>query len=135
MTTLSLTNATTWVHDTDMTSYLNQVALKTSAMELDVTTFGNTCRVKLGGLRQVELTENGFWTSIPDAAKFAALGIADRAVTVSPEGVEGKAAYIFQAGDFNYDQFGTVGSAAPVNARMETSCQVERISCVCRFGR
>ncbi len=124
MANLFLQNSTVWVHDTDLTSYLNKVSLKASVDELKVTTFGNASEVRLGGLKTVEFTEDGFWTSVPDAAKFAALGIADRAVTVCPEGAEQKTAYLFQAGDFNYDVFGTVGSAAPFNVRMTSTNQV-----------
>lgn len=115
MANLSLLNSTIWVHDTDMSSYLNKVSLKGSAVELDGTNFGSGGWVQLiDGLNSVAMAEDGFWQAVaPDASNFAALGVADRAVTVSPEGAEGKVAYLFQAGNFTYEMFGKVGDLTP----------------------
>src|SRR5258708_37721705 len=99
-----------------MSSYLNKAMLKVSAAELDVTTFGQTFKVFLGGLRDTELTWEGFWTSVPDAAQFAALGLSSQATTVCPQGAEGNVAYLFQAGEFTYSEFSNIGDAAPFSA-------------------
>lgn len=119
MANLSLTNCEILVGGLDMSSFLNKASLKTSAAELDVTTFGQTFRNRIGGLRDTEVAWDGFWTSIPDAAQFAALGSPNQAVTISPEGAEQKTAYLFLGGQFSYDQFGKVGDAAPFSATVK----------------
>lgn len=119
MANLAVTNAEIIVGGLDMSSFLNQTALKLMAAELDVTTFGQTSRVRIGGLKDTDLSWNGFWTSVPDAAQFAQLGSANQAATVSPEGAEGKVAYLFQAGQFTYSQFGKIGDAAPFSASLK----------------
>lgn len=125
MANLFLQNCTIWVHDTDMSSYLNKVALKTAAAVLDTSTFGATYRSRIGGLKTVTMQEDGFWNApAPDSAQFAALGVVDRAVTVSAQGTETSTAYLFQAGHFNYTQFGALGAAAPFTVTMAGSNKV-----------
>jgi hypothetical protein len=119
MTTFAVTNAEIIVAGLDMSSYLNKGMLKVSAAQLDVTTFGQTYRNFLGGLRDTELTWDGFWTSVPDAAQFAALGVTNTATTVCPEGAEQKVAYLFQAGQFSYSEFSKIGDAAPFSAALK----------------
>jgi hypothetical protein len=104
-----------------MSSYLNKASLKSSAAELDTTTFGQTYHTRLGGLRSAAVAWDGFWTSVPDAAQFAQLGTAGQAATICPQGAEGNIAYLFQADQFTYDQFGKVGDAAPFSATLAQS--------------
>jgi hypothetical protein len=118
MANLALTNCTIWVHDTDMSAYLNKVTLRPSVAELPADTFGTAAtgwRARLGGgLKTVAMTEDGFWSApAPDASDFASLGVGDRAVTVSAQGTEGSIAYLLQAGRFGYDQFGKIGDLVP----------------------
>src|SRR5437773_9875230 len=119
MPTFAVTNATIWVAGLDMSSYLNKATLKMMAAELDITTFGATFRSRLGGLRDTDMTWDGFWTSVPDAAQFAQLGSANQAVTVSPQGFETNIAYLFQGGQFMYQEFGKIGDAAPFSAHLK----------------
>jgi hypothetical protein len=116
MPTLSLTNCEILIGGTDMSSYLNKTTLRANVAELDVTTFGQTYRNRIGGLRDTRATWDGFWTSVPDAAQFPQLGSAGQAVTISPQGAEGSIAYLFLGDQFTYDQFGKVGDAAPFSA-------------------
>ena len=90
MPNLSLTNCEIIVGGLDMSSYLNKAIIKSTAAELDGTTFGQTYRVRLAGLKDTHVFWDGFWTSVPDAAQFAQLGNANQAMTISPQGAEGK---------------------------------------------
>jgi hypothetical protein len=115
-----LTDAVILAHDQDLSGISNKVTLKATVDERDVSTFGQGgYRAKLGGLKMVSLDVNGFQDSAaaPDAAAFAALGVADRAYTVSAANVVGQPAYLFQAGEFAYDQGDAVGNAAPFTAQ------------------
>ena len=104
-----------------MSSYLNKATLRGSVAEHNVTTFGQTFVNRLGGLRDTQVTWDGFWTSVPDAAQFAQLGSQGQPVTISPQGTEGSIAYLLLAGQFTYDQFGKVGDAAPFSATVAGS--------------
>jgi len=118
---LSLTNCEILIGGTDMSSYLNKATLRGSVAEHNVTTFGQTFVNRLGGLRDTQVTWDGFWTSVPDAAQFAQLGSQGQPVTISPQGTEGSIAYLLLAGQFTYDQFGKVGDAAPFSATVAGS--------------
>lgn len=124
MTTLSLTNCEILVGGTDMSSFLNKATLTAKVAELDVTTFGSTYHTRIGGLKDSSLAWDGFWTSLPDAAQFAQLGTANQVITVCPQGLEQTTAYLFQADQFTYDQFGKVGDAAPFSATIAGSDSV-----------
>lgn len=123
MATFALTDATTWIHDYDWTTDLNQISLSPSVDELDSTTFGGSgFRSRTGGLRTVEANLSGFWQSAtaaaPDPQAIGALGAADRVVTMSPTGAEGSVAYMYRAGEFSYQAFGNVGDLTPFSLSM-----------------
>lgn len=112
----TLTDAVIWVHDQDVTGSSNKLALKTTVEDKDVTVFGGGgYKARAGGLRDVELAVDGYADSAagPDAAAFAALGVADRAHTVAATSTAGSVAYLFQAGEFSYEQLAAVGDVAP----------------------
>lgn len=113
MGTFALTDVTTWVHGYDFTTDLNQVTLKTSVDDLDNTTFRSTYRSRVGGLKDVDLTLNGYWTDTADAAGFGALGGASRPVTISPTGSAGDVAYMAQLGGFSYELGNKIGDLLP----------------------
>jgi len=118
MATFALVDATTWIHDYDWTTDLNQISLSASAEELDSTTFGGGgYRSRKGGLKSVESSLAGFWQSAtaaaPDPQAIGALGTADRVVTMTPTGVAAATAYMFQAGEFTYQAFGAIGEMTP----------------------
>lgn len=118
MTTFAVTNAEIIVGGLDMSSYLNKAVLATSAAPLDVTTFGQTFKNMLGGLKDTQLDWDGFWTSVPDAAQFANLGLPNVPTTVCPQGAETNVAYLFNAGQFTYSEFSKIGDAAPFSAKV-----------------
>lgn len=114
MSTFSLLNPTIWAHDQDLTQYLHQVSVKRTVDEKVRTNFASGGSVeRIGGLRTTAMAAQGYWESVPDAAIFAGLGVTDRVVTISPRGAELEVAYIFQSGEFDYEQFGAVGEVVP----------------------
>lgn len=118
MATLVLDDATIWAAGYDFTSTASQIILNGSAEELDVTTFGSGgYRSRIGGLRDVQAQSTGYWYSAtsgsPDPEIFPQLGTADQVFTVAPTSDEGSVAYMFQAGKFTGQFFGTAGEATP----------------------
>lgn len=108
-----MTDVTTWVDGYDFTTDLNQVQFKTSVDELEKTTFTSDYKVRQGGLKDVDLTLNGYWSETADAAGFGALGAGARPVTISPTGAVGDVAYMAQLGGFSYEVGDKVGSMLP----------------------
>lgn len=115
MATFAFDDATIWVAGYDFTTDLNQITLNISAEELDSTTFGaGGFRSRVGGLRSVDAQLAGFWQSTPDSEAFTNLGgTTDRVVTVAPDSAETTPAYLFQAKQFTYEAFGSVGDLTP----------------------
>lgn len=103
-----------YIHGFDMTTYLNSLKVNASAEELDNTTFGGGgYRSRIGGLKTVEMSAEGFWDSPADAENFGDLGVSNRVVTVSPTHTEGDPAYIFRVGRFHYEMGGEIGAVMP----------------------
>src|SRR6266702_6558860 len=113
MAQFAMINVNTYVGAVGVNTYANKAMLKFSAADLDATTFLGTHQVHLPGLKQIDYQLSGFWDSPLDVAAFANLGVANQAVTVVPEGLELKTAYLFQAGEFSYEEFGTIGEVTP----------------------
>ena len=111
----ALTNAAIWVAGYDISADANKVSLNLSADELDVTTFGSGgARARIGGLKDIEATVEGFQTDAAGAVGpelFPKLGTADEAWVVSPTGAAGSVAHGFRAGKFKISQFGEIGAA------------------------
>lgn len=129
MATIALTDATCWVGGYDFTGDLNQINLTAAADEQDVTTFGSGgYRARIGGLRDVSASLNGYWSSAtsaaPDPQVFPDLGTADRVVTIAPDDAEGSVAYMFQGGKFSTEMFGAVGDATPFSLGMSGTNKV-----------
>ncbi|HEX6968605.1 MAG TPA: hypothetical protein VF174_07335 [Micromonosporaceae bacterium] len=118
MATFTLTDATCWVGGYDFTGDLNQIQLSASVNELDATTFGSGgFRSRIGGLRDVQASLAGYWSSdtsaAPDPHLMPDLGVADRVVTIAPNNTEGGIAYMFQGAKFTTSLFGSVGELTP----------------------
>lgn len=122
MAGFSLLDATTYVHGFDFTGKTNQIAVAVEVEDLDATVFGSgDFRTRTGGLREVTGEHSGFWEGDVDAQAFANLGQINRVVTVSPNGLDGSPAYLYQAGEFSYEQFGAVGELTPFSLSMSGS--------------
>lgn len=122
MSDFALLDCTTWVNGYDFTGDTNKLTLDISAAELDATVFsGGGWKKSVGGLKSVVSSLEGLWDSGPDAEGFTDLGTAGRVVTVSPDGAEGSAAYLFQAAKLKYSAFGKVGDLTPFSLDMSGS--------------
>src|SRR5207247_8105865 len=106
MAQFALINVNTYVGAVGVNTYANKAMLKFSAADLDATTFLGTHQARLPGLKQIDYQLSGFWDSPLDVAAFANMGVANQAVTVVPEGVALKTTSLFQAGEFNSEEFG-----------------------------
>lgn len=109
---------TTWVGGYDFTGASNQTSLRLSREALDATVFGvgTVARTRKAGLADVQSSVNGFWsagTGEPDDAVIAALGGGVQVVTQTVSGAEGDVAYLYEAREFEYSQFGPVGQLVP----------------------
>lgn len=113
-TAFALTDATTWIGGFDFTGHTNQITVSMEMEDLDATVFGgNGYRARAGGLKDVSGEHSGFWSAPVDEAAFTELGMTNIPVTVSPTGVEGSPAYMYQATKLSYEQFGGVGELTP----------------------
>jgi predicted secreted protein len=122
MPTFILNSVTTWVGGHDFTCDTNSIALSVEVDEQDNTTFcSRGWRSRIGGLRSVSADLEGFWQAGSDAVDphtFSTLAVAGLPVTISPTGVEGDVAYMFQGGKFSYEMFGDLGEVAPFSLSM-----------------
>lgn len=115
MSTYAATSHTTWVAGYDMTGDSNKLTLNTAVEAKDRTVFGNVARNRVGGLRSVEASVDGFWdaaTGAVDPTVFAALG-GLQVVTHTVAGVQGDRAYFYQAKTLTYEMFDAVGEMVP----------------------
>ena len=114
-------NATIFFHGYNLSADLNEVALEYSAESLDATAFGNTSRVKKGGLKLSRATGRGFWaagSNAVDPALFTEVGVNDRVLTVFPVApIEGSTStgfgYAFKGTEMTYTLGGAVGALLP----------------------
>lgn len=122
MSTLALVDCTTYLAGYDVTGDTNAASLAFGAEELEATTFaGGGYRARKGGLKTTDASLDGFWgagASSIDTEAFTNLGTADRVVTMIPTGAENSVAYLFQAGQFTYEQFGAIGEMTPFSLGM-----------------
>lgn len=123
--TLALVDATTLIGGVDYTSQSNKVMLAAKAESLDVTTFrSGRYRSRIGGLRDVEATVDGFWAPDVDADAMGTLGTGNRPVTIAPTGAAGDVAYLFRAAVFEYELGDAVGAAFPFNIDLQATDSV-----------
>ncbi|TDE40500.1 hypothetical protein E1295_31875 [Nonomuraea mesophila] len=106
------------MHGHDFTADTNQINLTCDAAALDRTTFRHQGWTNLhGGLKTNTFAMSGFWQSADDDAvdpeAYADLGVSNRPFTIGPVEAEGSPAYLFRAGHFDYNLFGSVGELAP----------------------
>lgn len=125
MTVITLMDATTWVDGLDLTGDSNKIQLAPKTDDLDVTAFrSGGYRRRIGGLRTVEATVDGYWSAPVDNSLFAGLGSSDRVVTMSVDGTAGSVAYLFQASVLSYDLGDQVGAALPFSLDLAGSSGV-----------
>lgn len=92
-----------WFHGYDLTTALNAIALDYEAETQDNTTFGDSSRSNLGGLKVVTAQIEGFYEATPyDAALFSNIGIADRPISFATSNSAGVIAYSFKCLEGDY---------------------------------
>jgi hypothetical protein len=100
--TFSLTSPTVFAGGYDLTTDLHQVSIASSTDELDDTTFGDTYRSRIGGLRDVEVAHEGYAQyANPDSTLFTDLAT-QRVLTITPTGADGATSYSCKATAFSY---------------------------------
>jgi hypothetical protein len=113
MSSFVLTNSKLWLAQFDLSGDLSQMALKSGADAKDATTFGQTTRVRKGGLRSVMMQHEGFvntGTNLADEVLFNRIGTGLLPATISPTGgVEGDPAYSFLSELSRYEPGAEVG--------------------------
>lgn len=115
MGSYAATGHTTWVAGYDMTGDSSKLALKLGAEPQDATVFGNVAHNRVGGLRTVESSVEGWWqagTGAVDPAVFSNLG-GLQVVTHTQSGTVSDVAYMYQAKTLQYEMFGQVGEVVP----------------------
>lgn len=121
MTAFALVNAFTYVDDHDFTGDTNAGSLQNTAAVLDATTFrSNGWQENAYGLRSFLFNYSGFWQSAAqdavDPEAFANLG-GPFAHTWGEIEAEGSPAWLFNAGETNYQIGGAVGALAPFSVQ------------------
>jgi len=106
MASFVLTDAKIWVAQYDLSGDMNAVALEEATDPKDLTTFGQGTRVRKGGLADVQLSADGFFSAdTADGIIQPLLGNTQNVVPLSIAGqgaTEGNVAYAFPAGLVQY---------------------------------
>ena len=119
MATVVYKDAAVFFAGVDLSAQLNETTLDYGAEMLDATTFGQTTRIRAGGLKTDRVSMRGFWDADtvsfqPDLTLFEEIGVDDRVVTLFPDGItEGStgagSGYAFKVVAMSYVPGGTVG--------------------------
>lgn len=117
MATVHYRNARIFAGGYDLSGDHNQLGIDLSAEMLDETCFGDTTRIRKGGLTVASITGAGFWDASAghvDALLFSDVGVDDVPVLVFPNGItEGTATergFGFKGVVEKYNLKGDVGS-------------------------
>ena len=114
MSSYVLTDAKIWVEQFDLSGDMNSVALEEAADPKDATTFGQTTRIRKGGLLDVRMQAEGFFnangSTAVDDLMAVRLGGGPGPVSIAPQGqAEGNVAYCFPAAYLRYQIGAPVG--------------------------
>ena len=132
MAVVALTDAYAYVGGYDMTSDLDMLEGQFDSESLTSTTFPDTWKTIVGGLKSASLRASGFWqagSGQVDPAVFDNFG-GSQVTLFGFSTTEGEPAYLFQARHVNYQLFGEVGSLAPfaVQAASQLHARTHRAS-------
>lgn len=120
-----LTDAKLWLNKYDLSGDHSALSLGYAADAQDFTAFGQTTRVRKGGLRSVSLSGNGFWsggTGLVDDVLFGNVGVSDSPVSIALQGgAVGDPAYLFRAYQGSYSASGAVGEPFEFQVQAEAS--------------
>lgn len=120
MSAFVLTNCKAYFAGVDATGFSNELSMKLSGEDKEVTTFasgGN--KERLLGLRDVEASMKGFWDISLDTVGFTNMPTMDRVATVSASGAEAESCWIFQGSNFSWSRFDAVGEVDPFELSLQ----------------
>jgi hypothetical protein len=126
MGSLALTDAAVWLGGYDWSAQSNHLTLGAEVQDADATTFGSGgYRARKGTLRKLDGELRGLWESAasaaPDPEAFSNLGVRDRVLTASHNGVETVPAYLSRQMHGAYEQFDEIGKLAPFKLKLAGS--------------
>jgi hypothetical protein len=125
VSSFTLTDCVAWVGGLAVTQYSNELSVKQSVEEKDVTVFGSGgWKSLVGGLRAVEADVKGFWESPVDEPGVTNLGTADQVISFGATATEGDPMWFFQGSNFNYDRGGGVGDVDPFGLQIRGTNKV-----------
>lgn len=117
MSLLVLTDCNIYADGYDLTGSSNKVDLKYSADIKDDTVFGNTSKSRIAGLKNTELSLEGFWEAGAgkiDTLAESNLGIPGKIITLSPDGGDqGDIFFAFKSILNDYQTGAEVGELLP----------------------
>jgi hypothetical protein len=116
MATLIYTDAKLFIGGYNLSADHNELGLDYSSEMQDITSFGDSTRIRTGGLDTASVSGSGFWnggTGNADDALFGLVGADDQVLTLFANGItEGTATdkgYAFKSVIANYNIGNTVG--------------------------
>ena len=125
MSSFTMLDVAVLVGGHDFSTDSNSVTLGLERDARDVTTFrSGRYRSRIGGLRDLTCDVEGLWQSDDspvDETAFNNIGVRNMPVTLSPTGVAGDTAYMFQGTQFTYNMLGAVGEEAPFSLSLQGS--------------
>lgn len=122
MATVVFKDADVFYEGVDLSGQLNEVTLEYGVEILDATTFGQSTRIRKGGLTTPRASMRGFWDADaagqPDVELFEGVGVDDRVLTLFPDGItEGStgagSGFAFKVVAVSYAPGGAVGELLP----------------------
>ena len=123
MSELILTNCKLWYGGYDFSGNMNALACNAGAEMLDKTTFGNTSRRRLAGLKTTEMQHEGYFsagTGEPDPILFGKVGGVADAMSISPTtGADGERAFMASVIAGSYTPGGAIGEIMPFSVAAE----------------
>jgi hypothetical protein len=108
-----LTNATLWMAQYALHGSANSLAITIDAESQDVTTFGDSTRNRLAGLKSLGVQMDGYYDGTVDAGIFSSLMLSNVACSVTQTRSIGDIAYLFKAISSDYSLLGSVGQTTP----------------------
>ena len=113
-----------WMDGLALTTQANEMSLGLSVEEKEITTFGSGgYKSRIGGLKDTSLGVKGFMdtSAAIDLDTFTNLGVANRLITTSTDGTAGATAFMFRAGEFEYQHDGGIGDVAPFDLKISAT--------------
>ncbi len=122
MTEFVLTNAQVRFGGRDITGILNQISLEANRALPESTVFGQTSVRRVSGVRDANITVNGWWDSGADLDVFTQhTGNASEVLSVVPENAtEGSVAYSLQGEQATYNPGAAHGEVFPFSLELQS---------------